>query len=108
MAESVTELRKPVLPEKVIISSGYTPQFTPRELGMIRDQTGRAYSQIVADEDSDEKFTVTAWLKLRRDGYDIRLEEMADVVIELAAEQPPGPTSAGPSDSSSPSAGSGT
>jgi len=93
MAETVTEIHPPQaqaqLPAVVKITKDYSPQFTPRELDMIRDQTGRSYSQIVADDESDEKFTITAWLTLRRAGHDIRLEQMRDVVIELGGDADP-------------------
>jgi hypothetical protein len=107
MAETVTEIHPPAqLPAKVVISTNYTPQFTPRELDMIRDQTGRSYSQIVGDDDSDDRLVVTAWLKLRRDGHQVTLEQMKDVLIELSGGDAD-PTSSEPSTSSSTSAGSG-
>lgn len=106
MAETVTEIRPPSRPDKVTISTQYTPQFTPRELDIIKDQTGRTYSAIVGDDDSDDRFVVTAWLKLRRAGYQLDLADMRDVVIELSSE-PPDPTSDERSSSSSTSAASG-
>lgn len=105
MAEPITEIRQR-RPDRVVISSDYTPQFTPRELDMIKEQTGRSYSAIVADDDSDDKFVVTGWLKLRRAGHDLDLADMRDVIIELSTE-PPDPTNAGRSSSSSTSAVSG-
>jgi len=106
MAEPVTQILRRA-PERVVISTDYTPAFTPRELDMIKAATGRAYSQIIADDNSDERMIVTAWLKTRRDGYDVTLDDMADVVIELAAGEPD-PTNEGRSSSSSTSAASGT
>jgi len=107
MAETVTEIHPPArIPERVTIAGDYLPAFTPRELEMIREQTGRAWTVLMGDDDSDERLVVTAWLKLRRSGHDLRLADMADVVIELVSG-PPDPTSEGPSSSSSPSAGSG-
>jgi hypothetical protein len=58
-------------------------RFTPRELRLIREHTGRSYSQIMADEESDDRFTVAAWLKARRDGQDIGWEDMDDVLISI-------------------------
>jgi hypothetical protein len=107
VAETVTEIRPPQRrPDRVVISTDYTPAFTPRELDMIKDATGRAYTAIVQDDDSDDRMVVTAWLKLRRDGHEIGLDEMRDVVIELSAAAPD-PTSGEPSSSSSTSAASG-
>jgi hypothetical protein len=60
-----------------------TVRFTPRELRLIREHTGRSYSEIVADDSSDDRFTVMAWLKARRDGHDLDFEEMEDVVISI-------------------------
>src|SRR5215469_11830129 len=58
-------------------------RFTPRELRLIREHTGRSYSQIMGDESSDDRFTVAAWLKARRDGRDISWDDMDDVLISI-------------------------
>jgi len=58
-------------------------RFTPRELRLIREHTGRSYSQIMGDESSDDRFTVAAWLKARRDGTDIAWDDMDDVLISI-------------------------
>ena len=79
------------------------PRFTPRELRLIKQATGRAWSQIMADETDDEKFPVLAWLKLRRDGYELELGEMDDVLISLEVS-PPDPTNGQPPTISLPSA----
>ena len=60
-----------------------TVRFTPRELRLIRENTGRSYSEIVADDTSDDRFTVMAWLKARRDGHALDWEQMDDVVISI-------------------------
>ena len=98
MAETVTEIRPPRVPDRVVISTDYTPAFTPRELDMIKEQTGRAYTAIINDDDSDERMIVTAWLKLRRDGHDVSFDDMRDVVIELKSAAPD-PTDEGRSNS---------
>jgi len=68
------------------------PRFTPRELRMIREQTGRTFSQAMGDENSDDKFVIFAWLKLRRDGHDVSWEDMDDVVISITGITEPDPT----------------
>jgi hypothetical protein len=75
------------------------PRFTPRELRMIKEHLGRSFTQILTDDDSDDKFTVMAWLKLRRDGHDLDWREMDDVVITIGGS--PDPTS-GPASTTSP------
>jgi hypothetical protein len=65
-----------------------TPRFTPRELRTIKEHTGQSFTQILADDTTDDKFTVIAWLKLRRDGHDIGWDEMDDVVIEIGGTVP--------------------
>ena len=62
------------------------PRFTPRELRIIKEQTGRSFMQLVTDEGDDTKFAVMAWLKLRRDGHDLTLDDMDDVVITIGSD----------------------
>ena len=81
-----------------------SPRFTPRELRSIQEHTGRAFSTIVADEESDEKLTVLAWLKLRRDGFTGELGDLDDTVITLAGLSTPDPTSEPAPTTSPPSA----
>ena len=75
-----------VLPAEVTLDvvEAMSPRFTPRELRAIKDQLGRSFSEVIADDDGDEKYVVLAWLKLRRDGYDITLADMDDVVVSLS------------------------
>lgn len=83
------------------------PRFTPRELDTVKEALGRSFSQILTDETSDDKFTVLAWLKLRRDGYTVDWEAMRDVVIAVMADVPAelaNPTNALPPTISPPSA----
>ncbi|HEY7037158.1 MAG TPA: hypothetical protein VH482_37905 [Thermomicrobiales bacterium] len=61
------------------------PRFTPRELQEVKAILGRSFTQVISDEDTDDKFAVLAWLKLRRAGHPIAWEEMLDVVIEVRA-----------------------
>ena len=80
------------LPEAVTLGTDEIA-FTPRELKLIRKASGRSWTQIMADEDDDEKFTVLAWLKLRREGFELEYTEMEDVVIKISGEEQANPTS---------------
>ena len=103
MAESLTEVT-------VYRTDLANPRFTPRELRLIREQTGRTLSAILTDEESDEKFIVFGWLKLRRDGHEITLEDMDDVVLHfVTTEEAPAadPTNGRPSATSPPSVATG-
>jgi len=93
MAEpEVTRIVQPVrLPDEVLLTRADLghPRFTPRELDQIKDRYGRSFSGVVTDLDGDDKFVVCAWLKLRREGWQISLEEMADIVIEVVVQEDP-------------------
>lgn len=82
------------------------PRFTPRELREIKEQTGRSFMQLITDEGDDTKFAVMAWLKLRRDGHDLTLDDMDDIVITIGGDVPD-PTTGLPATTSPRSAGSG-
>ncbi len=71
------------LREIVIDTGDLAIRFTPRELRLIREHTGRSYSEISADETSDDRFTVMAWLKARRDGHPVDWDDMDDIVISI-------------------------
>jgi len=104
-AENVTQL--PNRPLEVVVSNeANAVRFTPRELRMIQEATGRSFSAILTDEASDEKFTALAWLKLRRDGVALDWGDMDDVIIVIQAPESD-PTSGPPSTTSRPSAPSG-
>jgi len=96
MAEPVTPTHtNGATPTRVkLAGDDISAAFTPRELDAVKAHFGRAFSQIVADETTDEKFTVLAWLKLRRMGFDVTLDGMLDIVIELDANAVLDPTSA--------------
>jgi hypothetical protein len=95
-------------PTEVVLSTTEVskPRFTPRELRLIREQTGRSFTQIMADDDSDDRFVVFAWLKLRRDGHDLEWADLDDVVISLTTAEPD-PTNGRPPTISPPSAATG-
>ena len=106
-AENVAQLNPNPRPGHVVVSNeANAVRFTPRELRMIQAATGRSFSSILTDEESDEKFTALAWLKLRRDGFEVEWAEMDDVVIVIEAPTTD-PTSGPPSTTSPPSVRSG-
>lgn len=96
------------LPAEVVLSTAEVsnPRFTPRELRLIHEQTGRTFTQIMSDEESDEKFVVFAWLRLRRDGHQLDWADLDDVVISLTTSQAD-PTNGRPDKTSPPSAATG-
>jgi len=93
------------LPSVVQIGSNTRLRFTPRELRMIREQTGQTLTDLM----QDEPLTLSAWLSLRRNGYpDVRWDELDDVEMELvASEETRDPLPGPPSTTSPPSAGIG-
>lgn len=95
-----TLTRNGALPAEIIVQAGeLSVGFTPRELRMIRETLGRSWSQIVADETTDDKFTVFAWLQLRREGHNVGLDALDDVVIRINAAPPDPTTNAQPTTS---------
>jgi hypothetical protein len=83
------------------------PRFTPRELRLIKEQVGRSFTQVMSDEESDDRFVVFAWLKLRRDGHQLDWSDMDDVLITISSDQPPDPTNGQPATTSPRSAATG-
>ena len=61
---TMTELPAQVTLHKAEIAN---PRFTPRELRLIKEQTGATLSTLLGDETGDDKFVVFGWLKLRPD-----------------------------------------
>lgn len=80
-----------VLPDEVVLGKAEIarPRFTPRELRLIKEQTGHSLSELLSDEHSDDKFVVFGWLKLRRMGFDLEWPEMDDIVLSLDMGDPP-------------------
>ena len=94
MAEPEPNVRA-LAPREVVLSveESKSPRFTPRELRMVKEHTGQAFTKLIADDNSDDKLVVLAWLKLRRDGYDVSISDLDDTVIVLDAEGVVDPTS---------------
>lgn len=95
-----------VLEVELTTSEVARPRFTPRELRLIKEQLGRSFTQVMGDEESDDRFVVFAWLKLRRDGHDVDWADMDDVLISLSGETPD-PMNGQPASSSLPSVATG-
>lgn len=104
------------LPDEVILNRAEisSPRFTPRELRLIKAQTGSTLSSLLGDDASDEKFVVFGWLKLRRMGHELDLADMDDVILcfdldadDAGAVAPADPTGNGNSTGSSISADGG-
>jgi hypothetical protein len=76
---------------------------------MLKEQFGRSLGQILGDEESDDKFAALAWIKLRRQGFDVDLADLDDVVITIRPSEVEklDPSSGGSSTGSPPSAGTG-
>ena len=112
MAEpGIAHLPRP-LPEEVrlVKEDLQVNSFTPRELRLVKEQTGTALSKLVQDTDSDEKLVVLAWLKLRRqpEFAGVAYDELDDVRIVLDVEVSElDPTNSGTSPGSPPSAATG-
>ena len=78
------------LPEAVQV--GGTPRLTPNELRLLKAATGRALSDLFADE--ADAMQAMVWLKLRREGFDVSWEQAGDMPADMSGAVPaPDPTS---------------
>lgn len=96
----------PPLPDVVRIAGDSKLRFTPRELRLIREQTGQTLTDLM----QEEVVTLTAWLKLRRNGWpDVQWSDLDDLDIEFVATEADvaDPLSGPPTTTSPPSAGTG-
>lgn len=108
MADTITA----VTPDEVrLVKADLSPRFTPRELATIKARYGRSMTALMQDEASDDRLIVVAWLRLRREGRDLELDDMDDIIIGLPTELEAGaavdPTNATPANGSPPSVSSG-
>ncbi|HKE76625.1 MAG TPA: hypothetical protein VKB57_23610 [Acidimicrobiales bacterium] len=85
MAEPLRPMAVPTVPTEVTLTRDdlIAPRFTPRELREIKQTFERPFGAIIAEEDTDDKFVVLAWVKLRRDYPDLTLDQIDDVVITV-------------------------
>ena len=89
MAEPITPIHiTPPLPGEVVLTRDDlgSPRFTPRELRMIKEAFTRSFWEVMQD-DTDDKFVMLAWLKLRREGHDLDVSALDDTIIQISAEQ---------------------
>lgn len=95
----------PPLPEPILVDLSQPLRFTPKQLKVLKAQTGRTFTELFAED----PFTVTAWLRLRREGWpELRYADLDDRLIEAgAAETLTTPLNETPLTGSLPSAGSG-
>lgn len=93
------------LPVPIHVDLTQPLRFTPKQLKELKAQTGRTFSELFADD----PFTVTAWLRLRREGWPtLRYADLEDCVIEAGAGgDAVSPLNVTPPTGSPPSAGSG-
>jgi len=95
----------PPLPDPIPVDLSQPLRFTPKQLRELKAQTGRTFTELFADD----PFTVTAWLRLRREGWpSLRYADLEDCVIEAGAGSVGvDPLNVTPPTGSLPSAGSG-
>jgi len=73
----------PPLPDPIHVDLNEPLRFTPRQLKELKAQTGKTFTALFADD----PFTVTAWLRLRREGWPaLRYADLEDCVIEAGGE----------------------
>jgi len=97
------------LPEQLTLTRDDlgSPRFTPRELRMIKEAFGRSFWEVMQD-DTDDKFVMLAWLKLRREGHELGVDDLDDTIIQISPDQTQvDPTSADTSRDSPASAATG-
>jgi hypothetical protein len=111
MAEPIRPVATPNVPAEVQLTRDDlgSPRFTPRELRMIKEAFGHSFWEVMQDDESDDKFVMLAWLKLRREGYTFDVADLDDTVIQVSAgeQTPVDPTSGDTSRDSPPSAATG-
>ena len=95
----------PPLPVPIHVDLSQPLRFTPKQLKELKAQTGRTFTELFADD----PFTVTAWLRLRREGWpSLRYADLEDCVIEAGAGSVGlDPLNVTPQTGSPPSVGSG-
>jgi hypothetical protein len=93
------------LPDPIHVDLSQPLRFTPKQLRELKAQTGRAFTELFADD----PFTTTAWLRLRREGWpNLRYADLEDCVIEAGAQSVAvDPLNGTPPTASPPSVGSG-
>jgi hypothetical protein len=92
------------LPDVVAVDATQPLRFSPKELRLLKAQTGRAFTELLVDEAP----VLMAWFKLRREGWpDVRYADLEDIEIEIGGTPVVDPLNGAPPTTSQPSAGSG-
>lgn len=84
---------KPELPSSVTVT-GLVSDFrlTPNEMRRLKAETGRPLSELASETaDEADRLQTMVWLRLRRDGLEVRWDECGDVALEVE-EPAPDPT----------------
>jgi len=94
----------PPLPSPIQIDPNQPLRFTPKELRILKAQTGRDFATLMQLEAP----VVLAWFKLRREGWpDLRYGDLEDCEFEIGEPADVDPLNVTPPTGSPPSAGSG-
>jgi hypothetical protein len=93
------------LPTEVLLSAdSIALRLTPREMRML-EAMGKSFAALLGEDAKESDRTQTiAWIKLRREGFDVTWEQVEDIVVGF---KEPDPTSGGDSTSSPPSVSTG-
>ena len=92
---NVTALPEPALPDVVRISGTGDLRMSPNEMDELKRATGRTLTALLSDEEHDsDRYRVMVWIRLRRDGFTPRWEDVGRVEIEFGEEPEPDPTNA--------------
>jgi len=68
------------LPDVVQVDATQPLRFSPKELRLLKAQTGRAFTELLVDEAP----VLMVWFKLRREGWpELRYADLEDVQIEI-------------------------
>jgi hypothetical protein len=68
------------LPEVVQVDATQPLRFSPKELRLLKAQTGRAFTELLVEEAP----VLMAWFKLRREGWpELRYADLEEVEIEI-------------------------
>ena len=92
------------LPPVIPFDANRPMRFTPLEMRLLKQQTGRGFTQLM----QDEPLVVQVWLTLRREGFpDLHYRELEACEIEVSEGEVPDPLSGPPPMDSPPFVGSG-
>jgi hypothetical protein len=93
------------LPSPIKIDPNQPLRFTPKELRILKAQTGRVFAELMAAEAP----VVLTWFRLRREGWpDLRYADLEECEIEIGEPEALDPLSGTQPTGSPPSADSGT